>query len=204
MRVYEKRPSGLSVAELRAQAQRDPAAARRAIGRAAVGVALVACVSLPFGLLWLLLGAGLLGSTVLFARDAALAAIERPSFVLRGRPKWEGVTRTHWSVEADDPLAVGQRLATELDETLGESLTAFDRGGSNEGTTRRQAFAPGGDSPAIVGWSIKGRPRLSADGDADGVWLRIDPAVDGATPKVTVLANDGAATAALTQAAWRA
>lgn len=205
MRVYERRPSGLSVAELSAQATRDPGAARRAAARGIVGVALVACVALPFGLLWLLLGAGLLGSMVLFARDAAAGAIERPSLVLRGRPKWDGVTRTHWSIEADDPVAVGRRLAERLDDALGESLTAFDRGDANEGTTRRQAFSADATAPAIVAWSTRDRPRLAAAGDADGVWLRIEPSPpDGGAAKVTVLANDGPATAALTQAAWRA
>lgn len=206
MRVYERRPSGLKRAELRAQAARDPRAARWAAARAVAGIALVASIALPFGLLWALVGATLVGSTLLFARDAANAAIERPSLLLRARPKWEGTTRTNWSIEADDPLAVAGRLAAELDEMLGEPLTAFVDDGE-EGTTRRQAFAAAGDGvadrPSISAWAVRGAPRLAAVGDVEGVWLRVDRSPDG-PPTVTVLANEGAATDALTQAAWRA
>ena len=166
------------------------------------GVALMACIAVPFGLLWALVGAALVGSTLLFARDAANAAIQRPSLLLRARPKWEGTTRTNWSVEADDPLAVAGSLAAELDEMLGEPLTAFVDDGE-EGTTRRQAFAADGERPAISAWAMRGAPRLAATGDAEGVWLRVDRSPDG-PPTVTVLANEGAATDALTQAAWRA
>lgn len=204
MRVYERRPSGLSVAELRAHAAREPVAARWAIARGVVGVVLLGCIALPLGLLAALVGAALVASTLLFARASAVAAIDRPSLVLRGRHKWDGVRRTNWSIEADAPLVVAERLAAELDEALGGPLHAFTGEDGDEGTTRRQVFAGGTDRAAIVAWTVRGAPRLAATGDADGVWIRVEPAAgDDEPPVIAVLANEGPATDALTQAAWR-
>ena len=56
MQVYEKRPSGLSVRDLRSYAARAPRHAAFAAMRLVVGLALVACIVLPLGFLWFLLG----------------------------------------------------------------------------------------------------------------------------------------------------
>ncbi|MFN8051715.1 MAG: hypothetical protein U0Q22_09780 [Acidimicrobiales bacterium] len=203
MQVYEKRPSGLSVRDLRSYAARAPRHAAFAAMRLVVGLALVACIVFPLGFLWFLLGLVSLASVFLFVREAATAAIVRPALVLTGLPKWDGTRRTSWVVDADDPLVHGEALAAALDDELGASLTAFDEGADFRGTTRAEVFGGAGDLPAIIAWGVGRKPRLAATADVDGVWMRVDPGADGAAPAVTLLANTGTAVDALKQVAWR-
>jgi len=203
VRVYDKRPSGLGAADLRAQAERDPRGAAFAAARLLAGVVLVGMVGAPVGLLWLVLGVVLTASAFRFVGAAAGAAIARPALVLTGRPKWDGVRRTSWALEtegADQARAVGRRLAEELDVELGDSLTAFDEDGRHRGATRGEVFD--GDAPGLIAWAVRGRPKLAAGDEADGVWLRLDPGETG--DRIMVLANDGRAADALRAAAHRA
>lgn len=203
MRVYERRPSGLAPVQLAALARARPAHAGFAVARVVVGVVLIGLLALPGGPLWGALGTLLLASSFGFVRAAGRHAMERPALVLTGRPKWDGVRRVSWVVEADDPVAAARRIADGLDGELGDSLTASGDGDDRRGTTRRAAFDAAGAEPVLVGWSIAGRPTLTADGAADGVWLRIDPSTEG-PPVVTLLTNEGPAEEALKLVTWRA
>ena len=201
MQVYEKRPSGLSVEQLTAHARADRRSALLALARGIAGIVLIGCLGLPFGVLWAVIGVGLLASVFLFVRDAAGAAVRRPALVLTGRPKWDGVRRTAWSVESDDLPDSLRRLTDGLDAELGASLTAYDQGADYRGITRREAFdAP--THPVLFAWGVGGKPRLAATDDVEGVWIRME--YDRSSNLVaTVLANEGRAVAALTQVAWR-
>lgn len=198
MRVYERRPSGLAPSELAAHARARPADAVFAAARLVLGVVGIAFVGAPLGVLWMIAGVALVGSAFRFVGAAGAAAMERPALVLTGTPKWDGVKRTSWRIDADEPLASAQALAGLLDTELGDALTAFDEGPRYQGTTRREAFAPAAPHPVIIAWGVGRKARLAADGDTNGVWMRLE---DGA---VTLLSDGGSATEALTTAAWRA
>lgn len=201
MQVYERRPNGLSVAQLTAQARRAPGVAAFAAARGVVGIVLIGLLALPLGPLWALIGIALLASVFLFVRAAADGAVQRPALVLTGRPKWDGTRRTSWTIDADDAVDLARRLADALDEELGDSLTAFDEDGAHRGATRNEVFAADA-GPAVIAWGTRSRPRLAASEDVDGVWLRIDRS-DEAVATVMLLANDGRGVDALRTAAWR-
>lgn len=205
MRVYERRPSGLELADLKAHARRNRASARFAAGRLLTGVVLVGCVVFPLGALWLLIGVALIASVGLFMRGAARAAVERPALVFIGLPKWDGTRRTAWSVEADDLTASLSGLMDGLDEELGAALMAADDAGEFTGLSRRAALEPH-ELPVLLAWGVGRKPRLAAEGDGEGVWIRIEPSPshDGVGRTATVLANEGRARDVLTQVAWRA
>ena len=164
-----------------------------------VGIGLIAA---PAGIVWFLIGVALLVSVFAFVRDAAAAAVDRPSLILTGTPKWDGVRRTSWSLEADDPVAVARSLTEQLDGELGASLTALDEGTDYRGTTRNEAFGST-TAAALVAWGVDKKPRLAATGEVEGVWLRLDRESEGAAATVTVLANPGRAVEALKRAAWQ-
>lgn len=201
MQVYEKRPTGLGAKQLSAQAARDRRGAVFAAARAVVGVVLIGLIGAPFGPLWALLGVGLLASVFVFVKAAGDAALVRPALVLTGRPKWDGTRRTAWAVESDDLPTSLRALTGALDADLGASLTAYDEGADYRGITRTEAFgAP--THPVMFAWGVGGRPRLKADGDAEGVWIRMEYDA-GDSLVATVLANDGPAVDILKQAARR-
>lgn len=202
MYVYEKRPSGLGAKELAAQARRDPGAATFAVARALLGVVLIGLAGAPLGLVWVALGVALVVSVFLFVKAAAAAAVVRPALILIGHPTWEGTRRTAWSIEADPLIEVVQRLADRLDTELGDSLTAFDEGADYRGVTRRAAFDDP-SHPVHIAWGVGGRPRLKAEGDVEGIWIRLESRVTGPS-QATVLANEGRAVDVLKRVAWQA
>lgn len=204
MRVYERRPSGLELADLKAHARRHRASARFAAGRLLAGVVLVGCVVFPLGALWFLIGVALIASVGLFMRGASRDAVERPALVFMGLPKWDGTRRTAWSIEADDLTGSLAGLMDGLDSELGDALMAADESGEYTGLSRRAAIEPN-DLPVLLAWGVGGKARLAADGDREGVWIRIEPSPsrDGEGRTATVLANEGRAREVLTQVAWR-
>lgn len=200
MQVYEKRPSGLGP-ELMAHARRDRGGASFAVGRALVGVVLIALLGAPLGPLWAILGVGLLGSSFLFVQAAGRAAIRRPALILTGTPKWDGTRRTSWSIEADDPAVAARALADGLDHALGASMMAADEGESFRGVGRREAFES--TVPVQIAWGVGRAAKLTATEDVEGVWMRIDPGAGAEAKTVTLLANEGRAREALVDVAWR-
>jgi len=202
VQVYEKVPTGLRLEELRAHAKRHPQAAAFAAVRGVAGLVAIACITLPFGIIWFVAGVALLASVFMFARAAGEGAVIRPALMITGRPKWDGVRRTSWRIEADDVVAQALALADGLDAELGESLTAIDEGTGYRGTTRREAFdSPPG--PVVIAWGIDQRARLAADGDRQGVWLRLEVLEVDQPPVITILANTGRALEVLKHVAWR-
>lgn len=196
MFVYDSTPTGLAPDHLAAAARREPSAARAAAARAVGGVALVALAFVaPFGWLCAVGGVALIGSTLLFARTSATLAVKTPALVFDGRPAWEGTKRSLFAIRADHVDDVAQLLAAGLDRECGAGLTAFDDD-ELTGVARSLAFADA-ERPALLAWGV-GRPAaLRATGDTSGIWLRRRPPAGAGSAVVEVLADRGAAEAAL-------
>lgn len=207
MQVYEKRPSGLALDDLRSYASRHRGAAAFAAARTIAGLVLFAFFGTSLGVVLFVVGLALLASTVPFVRGSADAALERPAMVLTNRPRWDGVRRRIWELEAGDGdvVALGAGLARALDVEFGDSLTTFDEEGNFRGDTRSAVFSREAHAPGQLAWSVDGRLSVRPTPEADGVWLRIERAEpdDPASMKVTVVTNEGEATERLKVAAAR-
>lgn len=207
MQVYEKRPSGLSIDDLRAFTRRHPGEAAFTALRAVAGLVMFAFFDTPPGVLLFLAGLALLASTVPTLRRSADEAMVRPCLVLTNQPKWDGVLRKVWRLDAGDGdvVALGRALAEALDAELDDHLTTFDELGEFRGDTRNAVFSRDAHAPGQVVWAVEGRPSITPSKGANGVWMRIER-VNPDDPQsigVTVVSNAGGATEALTTAAAR-
>lgn len=165
---------------------------------AVLGVACCVAAVAPFGLIWLVLGIALVLWAVLSLRALAPWSVPRPSLVFSLRTSWDGVTRTAWEIYAVDPLAEAVALVEVLSGSLGEpAVVLIGADGSRSEVELAEAIRPQPDS-AMIAFAVRGAPEMDADTDADGVWVRLD-GEDRST--VTLLANEGAATTALVEAA---
>ncbi len=193
MRVYRKRPSGLSPADLSRATRTSPWRAATAL--AALGGAFI-CLSLvgtDFGGAWAILSLVLVGSTGWFAMFSRSLALVRPSIVLSSVPKWDGQVRTAWLVVSDDPVATARSIAECLDAEVGPSLVAtVASDGTPTGTTLASSLSQD-ELPVLIGWStVAGRAAsLDASAEGSGIWLRLDV---GATCTASLLASQGEAT----------
>ena len=207
MEVYERRPTGLSVDHLRAYAAAHPGAAAFAAIRTVAGLVMFALFNTGPGVILFVVGLALLASTVPTVRAAADQAMRRPALLLTNRPKWDGVRRKIWELDAGDSevVALGAALARALDAEFGDSLTTFDEEGDFRGDTRSAVFSHDAHAPGQLAWRVDGRLSVRPTPEADGVWLRIERAEpdDPASLKVTVVTNEGEATERLKVAAAR-
>ncbi|MCB1284807.1 MAG: hypothetical protein M9952_05270 [Microthrixaceae bacterium] len=206
MRVYEKRPSGLAVGDLRSYAATHPGEAVFAVVRTFVGLAMFAFFNTRLGVVLFFVGLALLASTVPFVRRVADAAMIRPCLVLSNRPKWDGVSRRVWELDAGDVdlVAVAGALSSALDGELGESIAAFEELGEFRGDVRNAVLSAEAHAPGQVAWAVSGAVSIIPGRESDGVWLRlerVDHDNDASKLKVTVVSNEGPATAALATAA---
>ncbi|NLA34156.1 MAG: hypothetical protein GX868_00520 [Actinobacteria bacterium] len=208
MQVYEKRPSGLAPDDLRSYAAQHRGSAAWAAVRTLAGLVLFAFFNTSVGVLLFLVGLVLLASTVPFVRRSADAAIKRPAVLLTNRPRWDGVRRKIWEIDAGDAdiVALGAGLARALDVECGDSLTTFDEEGNFRGDTRNAVFSATAHAPGQLAWSVDGRLSVRPTPEADGVWVRIEriePNDDDSALKVTIVTNEGEATERFKVAAAR-
>lgn len=199
MQVHERLPWGLSAAGWRALLQLAPGRARAAALRAGLGVAGLAAVVAPLGVVWAGLGALLLLSVLPAVRDAGRARIVAPALVLDTRPVWAGRRFTAWRLEtgglsADAVAEAVARMRRVLDAEAGPTVEVGDLHAT------RAAWGLGGE-PVL---DAVEEPPVAAEGRRAaerGVWLRIDRPGGGEPWVVTWLAVEGVSTDALRRAA---
>ena len=158
-----------------------PRRAKFALVRGLLGVAAFGFIAGPFGVVFAGIGAALLLSVLPSIRDAGRGALEPPYLLLSTKSVIGGGIREAYELTAEElgpvVLAACDALTAEYSSP---TIALVSATGALVPASLEDALGQG-DQAAMVAWGDPGPPTAWPDDRSHGIWLRLDPLVDGWT-----------------------